>query len=253
MAQLGVDISRLAEDLVLYATPEIRQIELPRDLSFTSSIMPQKRNPDVVELLRAKSALPAGALCHVITVLHSLPTSYNLDLQEITRDIWISSRTIQEEVNMLSLLLARAKASQADESPTYAALITATEMANLLVAEFRVPFRLAHRIVASAASRLSEDTGKATKSWLELVVQEARNKLGDRSQRLEGVLAGMATPKAVVASKRSVGSPRPAETARLLRRRITALRQVRSRQAARRGRIVAAQRRLRTEVRRVCS
>jgi len=60
MVQLAVNISRLAEDLIFHMTPEGGQLQLPDDLSFTSSIMPQKKNPDVVEVARAKCAFPAG-------------------------------------------------------------------------------------------------------------------------------------------------------------------------------------------------
>jgi argininosuccinate lyase len=81
MAALSIDISRLAEDLIFNTTPEVGQLQLPKDLSFASSIMPQKKNPDLIELIRARCAFPIGAFSQVATILHSLPMSYNLDLQ----------------------------------------------------------------------------------------------------------------------------------------------------------------------------
>jgi argininosuccinate lyase len=248
MTQLALDISRLAEDLVFLTTPEVGQLQLPEDLSFTSSIMPQKKNPDVIELIRAKCAVPIGAFSHTATILHSLPTSYNLDLQEVTPNIWISSRAMQEVTTILRNLVSRTKVRDVDVNRADLAMTTATELANMLVTELGVPFRLAHQVVASAASEFSRSESKQANSWPELVLQKARTMIGNRSEKLKPGLLRAGTVANVVTHKRSLGCPAPRETLRLLRLRAVALGQIVSRQRARRNRVTFAKARLRREV-----
>lgn len=246
MTELAVDISRLAEDFVFLTTPEVSQLQLPDDLSFTSSLMPQKKNPDVIELIRAKCAVPIGAFSHTATILHSLPTSYNLDLQEVTPNIWISSRAMQEVTTVLRTLVSRTKVRDADVNRADLAMTTGTELANLLVTELGVPFRLAHQVVASAASDFSRGSSQAN-SWPELVLQKARTMIGNRSKKLKPGLLRAGTVADVVTHKRSLGSPAPRETLRLLRLRAVALRQIVVRQRGRQGRVASAKARLRQE------
>jgi len=251
MTQLAVDISRLAEDFVFLTTPEVGQLQLPEDLSFTSSIMPQKKNPDVIELIRAKCTVPIGAFSHTATILHSLPTSYNLDLQEVTPNIWTSSRAMQEVTSILRTLVSRTKVRDVDANRADLAMTTATELANMLVTELGVPFRLAHQVVASAASEFSRSGSKQANSWPELVLQKARTMIGNRSEKLKPGLLRAGTVANVVTHKKSLGSPAPRETLRLLRLRAVALGQMVSRQRARRNRVTFAKARLRREVLRV--
>jgi len=247
MTQLAVDISRLAEDFVFLTTPEVGQLQLPEDLSFTSSIMPQKKNPDVIELIRAKCAVPIGAFSHTATILHSLPTSYNLDLQEITPNIWTSSRAVQEVTTILRTLVSRTNVRDVDVNRADLAMTTATELANMLVTELGVPFRLAHQVVASAAGEFSRGSSQAN-SWPELVLQKARTMIGNRSEKVKAGLLRVGTVANVVTHKRSLGSPAPRETLRLVRLRAVALGQIVSRQRARRNRVTFAKARLRREV-----
>ncbi|WP_455284620.1 argininosuccinate lyase, partial [[Eubacterium] cellulosolvens] len=225
VTQLAVDISRLAEDFIFLTTPEVSQLQLPEDLAFTSSIMPQKKNPDVIELVRAKCAVPIGAFCQTATILHSLPTSYNLDLQEVTPNIWMSSRAIQDVTAMLRTLISRTKVRDVDLSRADLTMTTATELANMLVTELGVPFRLAHQVVASAASEFSRGRSKKADSWPELILQKALTVIPNRSGNLKAGLARAETVVDIVTHKRSLGSPAPRETLRLLRIRGVTLRQ----------------------------
>jgi len=247
MTQLAVDVSRLAEDFVFLTTPEVGQLQLPEDLSFTSSIMPQKKNPDVIELIRAKCAVPIGAFSQTATILHSLPTSYNLDLQEVTPNIWISSRAMQEVTTILRTLVSRTKVRDVDVNRADLVMTTATELTNMLATELGVPFRLAHQVVASAASEFSRGSNQAN-SWPELVLQKARTMIGNRSEKLKAGLLRAGTVANVTMHKRSLGSPAPRETLRLLKTRAVTLRQIVNRQHARRSRVASAKARLRREV-----
>jgi argininosuccinate lyase len=248
VAELSVDISRLAEDLIFYATPEVGHLQLPKGLAFTSSIMPQKKNPDVIELIRAKCAIPIGAFSQAATILHSLPMSYNLDLQEMTPSIWASSKAIQETIAITRILASQIRVSDIRADRADLIMTTATEVANILVTEFGLSFRLAHQLVASAASEFSQSGSNRADLWFELVCQRAARVVGDRSDELKAKLSRVQTLRDVVMHKRSVGSPAPKETLRLLRKRAVALRKITSRQHLRRKRLTLSRARLQREI-----
>jgi argininosuccinate lyase len=248
MSQLAVDISRLTEDFIFYTTPEAGQLQLPDELAFTSSIMPQKKNPDIIELARAKCAIHIGAYSQTATILHSLPSSYNLDLQEITPNIWVSSRAMQDVAGTVRILISRTSVRDVDVNRTDFVMTTATEAANILVTELGIPFRLAHQIVGSAASEFSRDRAKRADSWLDILIQKAREMTGNQSKELKARLARALSVGDIVARKKSLGSPAPRETLRLLRARSVILKRVISRQRMRRNLAASAKTQLRREV-----
>ncbi|MEM2936176.1 MAG: argininosuccinate lyase, partial [Candidatus Bathyarchaeia archaeon] len=88
LALIMTDLSRFSEEVVLWSASEFSAVELPDEYVSTSSIMPQKRNPVVAELIRAKTAHVYGDLMAVLTILKALPLSYNFDLQEVTPHLW---------------------------------------------------------------------------------------------------------------------------------------------------------------------
>jgi argininosuccinate lyase len=248
MAELSIDISRLAEDLIFYATPEVGHLQLPKDLTFTSSIMPQKKNPDVIELVRARCALPIGAFSQTATILHSLPMSYNLDLQEITPSIWTSSKAIQEAIAIIRILTSQIRVSDIRADRADLIMTTATEVTNMLVTELGLSFRLAHQLVASAAGEFSQSGSNQPDLWFDLVRQKAGRVVRDRSDKLKAGLSRVQTLRAVVMHKRSTGSPAPKETLRLLRKRAITLRKIASRQHTKRKRLTLSKARLQREI-----
>lgn len=147
-ALLGVHLSRLGEDLLLFSTREFGFVRLSDGHSTGSSLMPQKRNPDVAELVRGKSARLAGNLTGLLTLLKGLPTGYNRDLQEAKRFVF-------DTVDTLALVLpAMAGAArtarfrpEAIERARNAELL-ATDLADVLV-RAGVPFRQSHEIVGA--------------------------------------------------------------------------------------------------------
>jgi len=248
MAGLSIDISRLAEDLIFYATPEVGHLQLPKDLSFTSSIMPQKKNPDVIELIRARCTLPIGAFSQTATILHSLPMSYNLDLQEITPSIWTSSKAMQEAIAIIRILISQVRVADIRVDRADLVMTTATEVANILVTEFGLSFRLAHQLVASAADEFSQSGSNQADFWFELVCEKALTVVRDRPDKVRAALSRAQTLGDVLTHKRSIGSPAPKETLRLLRKRAITLGKIASRQLARRKRLALSKARLRREV-----
>jgi argininosuccinate lyase len=142
-----VHLSRLAEELVLWSTSEFGFIELADAYSTGSSLMPQKKNPDVPELVRGKAGRAIGNLVTLLTVLKGLPLTYNRDLQEDKEPIFDTARTLRDclEVTagaIATLRVDREAMRRAAEDP----LLLATDLAEVLVAR-GVPFREAHEVV----------------------------------------------------------------------------------------------------------
>ena len=158
LAQVGVDLSRLSEEIVLWCTPEFGFVTLADAWSTGSSIMPQKKNPDVAELARGKAGRLIGNLTGLLATLKGLPLAYNRDLQEDKEPVF-------DSVDQLRLLLPAVAGLAATltfhperlEALAPRGFALATDVADWLVRQ-RVPFAEAHEI-AGAAVRYCEERG----------------------------------------------------------------------------------------------
>jgi argininosuccinate lyase len=149
-AQCGLNLSRLAEEIILWSTPQYGFITLSDSWSTGSSIMPQKKNPDAAELVRAKTGRLNGNLVQLMTVLKALPLTYNKDLQEDKAAVFESFDTIMlcldaTEGMISSMTVHKDKMLEAAQS----GYSTATEIADWLVRELSLPFRDAHHITGA--------------------------------------------------------------------------------------------------------
>ncbi|MFW6448546.1 MAG: argininosuccinate lyase [Halobacteriota archaeon] len=159
VASALVAASDLAEDLVIFANRGF--VDLDDDYASTSSIMPQKKNPDTLELVRATAGDAVGATAGLATTLKGLPRHYNRDLQRASRHVWTAVDVATEAIGVLDGAIATA--TWLDDSLEEAAtegFSTATGVADLL-AEHGVPFRTAHRLVADAARSVEDPTDAA--------------------------------------------------------------------------------------------
>jgi argininosuccinate lyase len=142
-----VHLSRLAEDLVLWSTSEFGFIELADAYATGSSLMPQKKNPDVPELVRGKTGRVVGNLVSLLTVMKGLPLTYNRDLQEDKEPVFDSAATLRGSLEVMAgavatLRVDRKRMAQAAGDP----MLLATDLAEALV-RADVPFREAHEAV----------------------------------------------------------------------------------------------------------
>jgi argininosuccinate lyase len=147
LALVMTHASRFAEELVLWSSQEFGFVELPDAFCTGSSMMPQKKNPDVPELIRAKAGRVYGHLMALLTVLKGLPLSYNRDLQEDKGPIFDAVDTVRDCLGLLAsvvggLTVRRAAMARAAAS----GFLLATELADYLVLK-GVPFRTAHAVV----------------------------------------------------------------------------------------------------------
>jgi argininosuccinate lyase len=154
-AMIGIHLSRLAEDLVLFSSLEFGFVRLSDGFSTGSSLMPQKRNPDVAELARGKSARLVGNLVSILTLLKGLPTSYNRDLQEDKDPLFDTVDTLLLTLPAITGALAAARFRPERMRAVMDAQLLATDLADWLVRR-GVPFRTTHEVVGRLVRRAEE-------------------------------------------------------------------------------------------------
>jgi argininosuccinate lyase len=168
-ALLAVHLSRLAEDLILWSTAEFHFIRIGDAYTTGSSLMPQKKNPDLAELARGKSARVIGNLVAALTLLKGLPMTYNRDLQEDKERLFDTAETVQPTLLILAEMLAHIEVdAEACRRASSDPLLLATDLADWLVTR-GVPFRQAHHLVGEAVAlaekRRIPITKLALKDW----------------------------------------------------------------------------------------
>jgi argininosuccinate lyase len=154
ISTLMMHISRLAEEIILWSSYEFRFVELSDEYSTGSSIMPQKKNPDVPELLRGKTGRVFGNLMGLLTVMKGLPLAYNKDTQEDKEGVFDSVETAEISLEILREAL-RTMSIKSDNMARACKLghLSATDLADYLVEYCGVPFREAHHITGRAVAR----------------------------------------------------------------------------------------------------
>jgi argininosuccinate lyase len=158
-ALLAVHLSRLAEDVILWAGAEFNFIRIADAYTTGSSLMPQKKNPDVAELTRGKAGRVVGNLVALLTLLKGLPMTYNRDLQEDKERLFDSADTVRAAARLMAAMLQhtavnRAACAAAAGDPA----LLATDLADYLVRK-GMPFRQAHHVVGAVVA-LAEKIGK---------------------------------------------------------------------------------------------
>jgi argininosuccinate lyase len=186
-ATCSTHLSRLGAELVLWSSSEFGFCELPDAWSSGSSIMPQKKNPDAAELLRAKAPRVVSHLAGLHGVLHGLPLTYNKDLQEDKEHIFDAADTIELSLAAATGMVAgatfdrdRMRAAASDE------LVAATDVADLLV-RLGLPFREAHGVVAGLV-RDAVDGGRPLSQLSEDELRAHSDLLADNAERFREVL-----------------------------------------------------------------
>lgn len=148
LTALCTTLSKICEELVLWSTYEFGIVTMADEYSSTSSIMPQKKNPDVAEVARSKCAIVNGELITILTILKALPYTYNRDLQEITPHLWNAIDVAYDTLKIVNhMLLTVSFNTERCLELAGANFATATDLADIMVRERKIPFRTAHKIV----------------------------------------------------------------------------------------------------------
>jgi argininosuccinate lyase len=152
IAILEMSLSRLADELVLWSTPEFWFVELDDAYASTSSIMPQKKNPDILELIRGRSCTVIGHMAAAFAIVKGLPYSYNSDLQEITPQLLRSFEISRSSARIMAGAVSTLKINKKEMArKSTMGFTTATEIADTIVRATGLPFRTAHGIVGRLA------------------------------------------------------------------------------------------------------
>ncbi|MCL2025471.1 MAG: argininosuccinate lyase [Leptospirales bacterium] len=213
-AALGSHMSRLCEELILWSGSEFSYIRLADNLTTGSSIMPQKRNPDLAELIRGKSGRLYGNLFSLLTILKGLPMTYNRDLQEDKEGLFDSIDTVKIALEGLTAMISTMTVNKERmRQAVYSNFSTATDAADYLVKK-GVPFRESHGIVGSIV-RYCEDFQK---DFFSLDVGDFKK----FSPLIEDDIIDCVKPEGSTERKQSMGSVSKAE----IERQIAALKKM---------------------------
>src|SRR5277367_4735764 len=209
-ALLAVHLSRLAEDMILWAGAEFNFIKIADAYTTGSSLMPQKKNPDIAELTRGKTGRVFGNLMSLLTLLKGLPMTYNRDLQEDKERLFDTADTVRASTRIFSAMLKNVKINRAacDRAASDPALL-ATDLADYLVKR-GMPFRQAHHVVGAVVA-MAEKTGKPL-NQLKLAELQGVNPTFGRDA------LGVFNLKTAMAKRNLTGAPGTKEVAKQLAR-----------------------------------
>ena len=195
-----VHLSRLAEDMILFTSEEFGFFELADTAATGSSLMPQKKNPDPLELVRGKAGRVIGRLAGWLATMKGLPIGYSKDLQEDKEALFEAEDTLRAALDATASVVKGIRLNPETTRTAASGLLLATDVADYLVAK-GVPFRDAHEIVGALVRRLVEER----RSFEELTADEWRA----HSPLFEADVKTFITPEASVARKRTPQSTQP--------------------------------------------
>ncbi len=210
ISMIGVHLSRLSEDVILWASAEFAFVTLSDAHTTGSSLMPQKKNPDVAELTRGKSARLIGNLMSLLTLIKGLPMTYNRDLQEDKEPLFDSIDTISLALEVFAEMASgmdvnRTKTEAAASDP----MLLATDLADYLV-NHRVPFRQAHEVIGKlVAYSIAEK-----KAFGEMSLAEFQT----FSPAFEADVMNCLNLKTALEARKGIGAPSPQNVASQLSR-----------------------------------
>jgi argininosuccinate lyase len=195
-----IHLSRLSEEIVFWSTAEFGFAELPDEFSTGSSMMPQKKNPDLLELIRGKTGRVIGDLMAMLTTLKGLPLAYNSDLQEDKERVFDAIDTLKPSIDLIAKLMPALKFDRARMAAAAGGPALATDLAEYLVAR-GMAFRGAHEIVGA----IVKETSAAGKSLEELTDRD----LARHSRVFGPGAAKILSAKSSVLRRNIAGGPAP--------------------------------------------
>ncbi|CAN5495184.1 argininosuccinate lyase [soil metagenome] len=200
-AQLMIDLSRISQELVLFSGREFAFVKLSDAVTTGSSIMPQKRNPDMAELIRGRSARAIANWVTLATVMKALPLGYNRDTQEDKPPLFDSLTVVTDSIELVYLMLESADWQLERLAATiHGDFSTATDLANFL-AEGGMPFREAHEVVGNVVRGTMDRT---------LVLEDLTPEiLKEIAPEVPAEALAVLSPEGSVARRNSLGAPGP--------------------------------------------
>lgn len=208
MANLMTNVSRFSEDIILWSSSEFGFVEIADELASVSSIMPQKKNPTVLELIRGKTSRIDGNLIAILGILKALPSGYSSDLQEMKPLIWdsldITFSSIEILTNIVGSLIIHVNKIVEAAQKSY---VFAVDLAERLTLEGILPFRQAHIFVGSIVNEMVSKGISPSNLTLNFIEMMADKVLGHQIPVPSSALEDAVNPKKCVDKRISLGSP----------------------------------------------
>lgn len=209
-AILMTNLSRISEDMIILSSLEFGFVDLPEEVCSTSSIMPQKKNPVVFEVIRAKAAEVIGLLSGAMSLVKGLPQSYNLDFQELTPLLWRSLDETKHAIEATSLAVRGMKVNEEKMRKSIEkGFATIVELANELVRSYNLSFRQAHAVAGRVVLNAIKDGKTLEKIGADDVARASSEVLGRRIEISESSLRRILDPTNAVKSRNVEGGPSP--------------------------------------------
>jgi argininosuccinate lyase len=219
-------LSRMTEDFIIWSTDEFGYLDISDEFSSSSSAMPHKKNPDPLELLRAKAGTVSGNLLTMITIIKAIPSGYSRDMQEIKTSLWQASATTTQALKIMnyvvkSLIINKERMQHASSS-SYA---ISFDLAELLAIKNGISFRTAHKVMGLLVQKAIGNNRQPLRMLREEDIREVLESLGSKLSA-EEVLKDIkeAAPQKSISSRQSLGSPNPMQEqnmVKLSRRRLS--------------------------------
>jgi argininosuccinate lyase len=207
-ALIAVHLSRMAEEFILWTSTEFGFAEVPDEFSTGSSMMPQKKNPDLLELIRGKSGRIIGDLVAMLTILKGLPLAYNSDLQEDKERVFDALDTLKPALELVTRLWPRIRFNRAAMRAAAGGFALATDLAEYLVAR-GVPFREAHEAVGA----LVREAVATNRSIAELTLTDLRR----YSSKFDADAIAALNADSSMRARKLIGGPAPETVRRRLK------------------------------------
>ncbi|MHC1589942.1 MAG: argininosuccinate lyase [Candidatus Hecatellaceae archaeon] len=247
-AILMVHLSRMAEDLVLWSSSEFGYVEFPDELASPSSIMPQKRNPCLLELARAKAGRVCGLLSALLLSLKGVPTGYSRDLQETKPVLWEILGLTLSTVRVMDRVVEGLKFNRNRMvEVAFQSYAPAVDLAEALVKHAGLSLREAHRLVGETI-RLAVKKGVRLNEAQDLLEEASTRILGVKVSLPRRIYERFTSPQRIPAERLTLGSPNPKETRRMLKDRKAMLREARLKLESRIKALQKAEGKLRREI-----
>ena len=177
LSSLAIHFSRIAEDLIIWSTSEFSFIELDNAYCSVSSVMPQKKNPDTLELIRSKSSKIMSNLFNAVMVIKSIPTGYFRDFQDLKSLLKSSFELLFSIIEMFNGIFSTITINRENMSKAVIeSFILALDLAELLVQKYNIPFRQSHKIVALLVKNSEKPGDMLNKEKIESYIFDVRNK-----------------------------------------------------------------------------
>ncbi len=217
---LMAELSRIAEEIILWSSQEFDFVELSDEFASTSSIMPQKKNPDALEIMRARASRATGNLSAALSIVKALPCSYNRDFQELNPLVLDSFKIAKSSLFLLNKIIATMKVKEekmarvCDED-----FSTATDLADLIVKERSLPFRTAHQIAGRVTASAIEKKLRPEQINSKLVDEVSKKVVGKPLKFADAAIKKALSASASIMRKSSVGSVAAREVKKMLESR----------------------------------